>query len=298
MIPGFEDYTDIQPIQKGWSEDKKYRITKADGTRYLLRISSASRYEARKALYKILRQVSALGIPMCSPVEFGTCKDGVYILYDWIDGEDLEEVLPALSGTGQYVLGEESGKLLRRIHRIPAPPDQEEWESRFNKKIDRKIRAYEENPIRFDGAADMIAYINENRHLLRHRPQCFQHGDYHTGNMMLKDGKLVIIDFDRFDFGDPWEEFNRIVWCAQLSPLFATGMVDGYFGGQVPEMFWRLLALYISSNMLSSVPWAIPFGQGEIDTMLRQAGDVLSWYDNMTHPVPTWYTPGRQTRIS
>lgn len=99
----------------------------------------------------------------------------------------------------------------------------------------------------------------------------------------------MIIDFDRYDFGDPWEEFNRIVWCAQKAPIFASGMVDGYFDGQVPEEFWKLLALYISSNTLSSVPWAIPFGQREIDTMLHQAAEVLEWYDNMKNPVPTWY---------
>lgn len=66
-------------------------------------------------------------------------------------------------------------------------------------------------------------------------------------------------------------------------------MVNGYFDGDVPLEFWRLLALYISSNTLSSVPWAIPFGQSEIDTMLDQAKEVLQWYDNMKNPVPTWY---------
>ena len=53
--------------------------------------------------------------------------------------------------------------------------------------------------------------------------------------------------------------------------------------------FWRLLALYISSNMLSSIPWAIPFGEGEVRTMLDQAADVLRWYDNMNTVVPRWY---------
>ena len=51
--------------------------------------------------------------------------------------------------------------------------------------------------------------------MLANRPQSFQHGDYHIGNMMIENNKIVIIDFDRYDFGDPWEEFNRIVWCAQ-----------------------------------------------------------------------------------
>ena len=118
----------------------------------------------------------------------------------------------------------------------------------------------------------------------------YQHGDYHIGNMMIdQDGVLTIIDFDRDDFGDPWEEFNRIVWCAQAAPAFASGMVDGYFDGEVPMAFWKLLALYICSNTLSSLPWAIPFGEKEIETMKNQAKEVLDWYENMKNPVPRWY---------
>jgi len=40
---------------------------------------------------------------------------------------------------------------------------------------------------------------------------------------MLENDELKIIDFDRCDFGDPGEEFNRIVWSAAASPFFATG---------------------------------------------------------------------------
>ena len=108
--------------------------------------------------------------------------------------------------------------------------------------------------------------------------------------MIDSNRQLQIIDFDRDDYGDPWEEFNRIVWCAQKSSLFASGMVNGYFQDDVPIIFWQLLALYISSNTLSSVPWAIQFGQSEIDTMLSQAKEVLQWYDNMQNFVPAWYT--------
>ena len=107
--------------------------------------------------------------------------------------------------------------------------------------------------------------------------------------MMVEAGKLVIIDFDRYDFGDPWEEFKRIVWCAQTAPFFASGMVDGYFNEQIPIEFWKLLALYICSNTLSSLPWAIPFGDGEIEIMRNQAEQVLTWYDSMKNVVPTWY---------
>ena len=107
--------------------------------------------------------------------------------------------------------------------------------------------------------------------------------------MIGRDRGLYIIDFNRNDFGDPWEEFNRIVWSAQTAPAFASGMVDGYFSSAVPLEFWKLLALYICSNTLGSLPWAIPFGEKEISVMQRQAAEVLCWYDGMKQVIPSWY---------
>ena len=110
-----------EPITKGWSEDKKFCVTTTDGIKYLLRITPISRYEVRKSLFAMLEQVAVLDIPMCKPVEFGTCDDGVYSLQSWIDGEDLDTILPLLSETEQYVLGLKSGKIIRKMHSIPAP---------------------------------------------------------------------------------------------------------------------------------------------------------------------------------
>lgn len=282
-----------EPIAKGWSGDQKYCVTAEDGTKYLLRISPLEQYERKKNEFERMQCAAALGIPMCLPVEFGTCKEGIYSLQSWIDGADAEKIVPTLSDTEQYVYGLEAGRILRQIHSVPVPKPQEDWEIRFNRKLDRKIKTYEACPIKYESGQAFIDYINTNRNLLKDRPQCYQHGDYHIGNMMIdRNGKLQIIDFDRSDVGDPWEEFNRIVWCAQKTPLFASGLVNGYFNGEVPLKFWQLFALYISSNTLSSAAWAIPFGQREIDTMLKQAKDVLLWYDNMRTLVPTWYFKG------
>ena len=168
-----------EPINKGWSEDKKYCVTVTDGTKYLLRVTPISRYETRKSLFAMLERVAALDIPMCRPIEFGTCDDGVYSLQSWIDGEDLETVLPRLSEAEQYVLGLKSGEIVRKMHMIPAPDTQEEWEPRFNRKTDMKIKKYNECGLRFDGDENVLAYIEKNRNLLKNRPQCFQHGDYH-----------------------------------------------------------------------------------------------------------------------
>ena len=291
----YENIISKTPIDKGWSGDQKYCAVTADGQKYLLRISSMDRLERKRREYEKMSEVARLGIPMCLPVEFGTCEEGAYSIQSWIEGEDAEETIIAMDSAAQYRYGLDAGRILAKIHTIPAPVDAPSWETRFNAKIDRKIAMYENCELKYEsGGEAFLEYLAQNRHLLKNRPQRYQHGDYHIGNMMIdQNGVLTIIDFDRDDFGDPWEEFNRIVWCAQAAPVFATGLVDGYFGVDettaAPMSFWRLLALYISSNMLSSIPWAIPFGEGEVQTMLKQAGDVLMWYDNMNDPVPAWY---------
>ena len=287
----FQTITSKRVIDKGWSGDKKYCVETAGGEKFLLRIASIDRLERKRREFEKMQEVAALGIPMCLPVEFGVCDEGVYSIQSWIDGQDAEPVIMALDEAAQYRYGLDAGRILAKIHTIPAPPDVPDWESRFNAKIDRKIAMYEACELKYEsGGEAFLEYIGENRHLLAGRPQSYQHGDYHIGNMMIgREGELTVIDFDRDDFGDPWEEFNRIVWCAQAAPAFASGMVDGYFGSNVPAEFWRLLALYICSNTLSSLPWAIPFGEGEIQVMRNQAAQVLAWYDGMKTVVPKWY---------
>ena len=282
-------FTELAEINKGWSGDKKYRAVDEGGNVYLLRVTNSPRGERYHDMFRMQKKVEELGVSMCNPIDCGKFEDGFYMLQRFVDGVDAEEAVKGMTEEEQYRLGCEAGRLLRVIHSIPAPQDQPDWEPRFNAKIDRKIKMYSECPMKFEGDHYILDYLAANRHLLKDRPQCYQHGDYHIGNMMIENGKIVIIDFDRYDFGDPWEEFNRIVWCAQAAPAFASGNVDGYFDGDVPHIFWELLALYIGSNMLSSIPWAIPFGDEEINTMMNQARDVLDWYDNFTNAVPKWY---------
>ena len=141
----FDTIVKKEPITKGWSEDKKYCVTTTDGTKYLLRISPLSQYEIKKILFSMMEQIAALDIPMCVPIEFGICDDGVYSIQSWINGEALETVLPLssetlLSETEQYGLGLQAGKIAKKIHAIPVPEPQEEWKVSFNRRIDMKMK--------------------------------------------------------------------------------------------------------------------------------------------------------------
>jgi aminoglycoside phosphotransferase (APT) family kinase protein len=291
-IKNYDTFDKIEQIHKGWSSDNKYYIETVTNEKMLLRIADISEYDKKISEFEIMKRLAGCGIPMSQPVDFGICDNGksVYSLFVWCVGEDAEIILPKMTETEQYVLGLKSGQILRKIHHLPAPNDQEDWGAFFNRKADSKIKNYQECGITIDDDDKIISYIEENRHLLDGRSQCFQHGDYHVGNMIISpEGELSIIDFNRNDYGDPWEEFNRIVWSATTSPHFATGQLNGYFNGRPPVKFFKLLAFYISSNRLSSIPWAIPFGEKVVDVMKNQAKAVLAWYDGMKNPVPTWY---------
>lgn len=280
----------MEPITKGWSEDRKYCVTDHNQVKYLLRISNENTFSRKQEELRLLGELQKLQIPMSLAMECDRCQEGIYILHSWIQGKDAEEYIPVQSDTRQYEYGILAGQYLKKIHSIPCPSERESWDVLFNRKLDRKIKVYEECFLHYEKGQIFLDFLEDNRYLLAHRPQCFHHGDYHIGNMMVDEhGALHIIDFERYDYGDPWEEFNRIVWCVQKAPVFATGMVDGYFENQVPPEFWRLLALYIVSNSLSSLPWAIPFGEKQIRVMRDQADEILEWYDQMRICIPRWY---------
>ena len=92
-----------EPINKGWSSDKKYCVTDENGTRYLLRVSDIAQHDTKQSEFNMMKQVASFGVPMCQPIEFGTCEDGVYSIQSWIDGEDAEQVMSGYSDTEQYV---------------------------------------------------------------------------------------------------------------------------------------------------------------------------------------------------
>ncbi|AIQ36717.1 aminoglycoside phosphotransferase [Paenibacillus sp. FSL R5-0345] len=291
-IPEAATWVSVEPVHKGWSKDKKYYIKTISGSELLLRTSDISQYDQKKREYEAILRLVDQDILMSRPLQFGVCNGGqsVYSLLTWIDGEDAEKIIPTLSVEEQYQLGVKAGQYLQSIHQMPAGKDQVPWADYYNRKIDKYITNYKACGIVLKGEDQVIQFIEANRYLLDGRPQTFQHGDYHVGNMIVtKSGDLGIIDFNRFDDGDPWEEFNRITFCAMISAEFASGRIHGYFNNNVPDLFFKMMALYIASNQLSSIYWAIPFGKEDVADMLSRAESVLKWYDDFQTYIPNWY---------
>jgi len=292
-IPNHESFIKIEAINKGVSSDAKYYVETVQGQRYLLRISNIESYERKKIMYDMMVRVASLGVSLSIPVDFGICNNGknVYQLLTWCDGETADAVLPRLSFKEQYLLGVKAGQNLKKIHSIPAPPEIEDWYDKFVRVNDVRIRAFFNCGVHIDCSETILAFYEENRHLLHGRPQCFIHGDYHNDNLLITaDGNIVVVDWDLIDdlYADPWWEFDRIL-NANLVPHFTTGQIHGYFDGEPPEEFWKILALYLSTGALMLVSWGVNVEPSFRDECIQTANSVIQWFDGMRNPMPNWY---------
>lgn len=292
-IPGSYDWTVIEPVTKGWSSDRKYYVETCTGEKLMVRIASAGDYEQKKTEFELLCQLEQMAFHLPKPLDIGIClgEQSIYTVYTWLDGEEATDKLTRFSPEQQYRLGNRAGHILKCIHSLPVSESQQkDWGRYFRHKIMRKVEKYHQCPVKFQEAETIIDFINQHLDLLDTRPVTFQHGDFHVGNMIIdQKGNLGIIDFNRHDIGDPWEEFNRITWSAHISPAFATGQIDGYFDGKIPEHFFTLQALYIGANMISSIPWAMEFGDGEVETMKQQIQLVCDAFKGFSEIKPIWY---------
>ena len=112
---------------------------------------------------------------------------------------------------------------------------------------------------------------------------------YYENLIISQNNEIGIVDFNRMDFGDPWEEFNRCVFSLRVSIPFTLGQIHGYFNNEVPDLFFRLMAIYMATNTISSIPWAIPFGDEQVDFFLSLAEDTLKYYNDFKTFIPLWY---------
>ena len=276
-------------ISKGYSEEMKYKI-KADKN-YFLKISPLS-FIKKKQLE--LKYISDLKNEMKFPnlIEINYESDSILSLYEWIVGVDFRDYVTRLTDKELYQYGIQAGEFLKMIHSTSIEEYSVNWEEYYVQKSMKKIDSFRMANIYFPEIETFINYIQIHQYLLQDRPISLCHGDFHVGNMMidLETKELVIIDFGSIEIGDPMEEFNRMIWNAQLSEEFATGLINGYFNGKnIPDEFWKLMAYYMACDVVGSIPWAVNYGNDQLITMLERAKLVLDWFDDFERMIPKFY---------
>ena len=276
-------------ISKGYSEEVKYKVI-AD-KKYFLKISPQS-FTKKKELE--LKYISSLEKEVKFPklIEVRYESDSIHSLYEWNDGVDFREYVTQLTNKELYQYGFQAGEFLKKIHSISIEEYSDNWEEYYVQKSIKKIDSFRKANIKFPEIETFIDYIHTHQYLLHDRPISLCHGDFHVGNMMVdsQTKELVIIDFGSIEIGDPMEEFNRMIWTAQLSDEFATGLINGYFNGKnIPDDFWKLMAYYMACDVVESIPWAVNYGNDQLIMMLERAKLVLDWFDDFERVIPKFY---------
>lgn len=144
-------------------------------------------------------------------------------------------------------------------------------------------------PRRIPLQEEILDYYKSHVFLMKDRPQVLCHGDYHLGNMIVQDGRIGVIDFDRSGVGDPYDELKPFCWNVMQSEYFETGLINGYFEDKIPGDFFPILKFYTAESMISHLPWAVRFGEREVATAKKVNACQMLWWDGFKLDVPTWY---------
>ena len=287
------NWASVEPIDKGWSSDKKYHIRTQADEHLLLRVSSIDEYDIKKKEFEIIEKYSKLGFEMSMPKEFGVCNENqnTYMLLTWLEGCDLETALPQLSEKEQYQLGRQAGKILKKIHSVQLAEEDIPVKTKQEKKL-LQLAKYEESGLRIPNDEIAVRYVKENIDQIWKKSPVYLHGDFHPGNLIyMKDASIGVIDFNRWEVGDPFEEFYKLEnFGIESSIPYCIGQIDAYFDDSVPMDFWIVNAVYVAQASLFSIKWAEKFGQQEIDGMVARAKRAFVDFDEFRNIIPNWYS--------
>jgi aminoglycoside phosphotransferase (APT) family kinase protein len=243
--------------------------------------------------YNILKKMGEYNVKCSRPVEIGTKENEFgYMILTYIEGFDAEEELKKYSEAIQYNIGLEAGQELLKIHKYTASENITPWYDRKLEKHQKYVEQYNRLNVKIENDVQIINYIDENIVLMKSRPNIFQHDDFHVGNLIVKDGKLAgVIDFNRFDWGDPVHEFLKVgMFSSAISIPFSIGQIRGYHNDSNPDgSFWELYSLYLAMSLFSSIVWQMKVDSGEISKMMEYVNRVKIDHDNFKLMKPIWY---------
>lgn len=291
-VSEYYNFSLMKVIDRGRSLDEKYYVETISGEKMMLRLSNIIDYEKKEKEFNIIKCISKLGIKMSQPIGFGICDRGktVYQLLTWCEGQEAKKVLPTLSDSEQYKLGVSAGKALKKIHTIGNCSNSFCWSEIYREKVDCYIQNYFKCEKRYYDEYLILDYIKNNLYLLNNRPICLLHGDFKVSNLIVSlDKEIYVIDFECNQTGDPYCDFVSVIYSAAVSPSFSVGNIHGYFEGEPPKNFWRLVLFYIAVSVLQGLPWALSFGKNELDMEYKMYKNIIEWFDYMKNYVPTWY---------
>lgn len=285
-------------IDKGFSNDKKWIVKFANETELFLKVCPIKDAEHKQKEFTYMTYYYESDVPVPQPISFTIFKEleCCVQVFECVQGEDAEISLPNLEEDKQYDIGVEAGKILKKIHQYIDQNPAQTWEEYRWGKHERYLRMFEEMmesnsiPHTFN-MEPIFKFIESHKYLLKNRPVAFLHDDYHPVNLMTDKGEFrAVIDFDRFEWGDPHHDFYKTaLFTRNVSEAFARGQIDGYTAGAPSDEFWKRYSLYAAMLIIPDIVWAVRFGGDQPQQSIIRLNQVLEDHDYFTRYVPKWY---------
>ncbi len=203
--------------------------------------------------------------------------------YTFVIKKHIEDDKLNLSDVEQIQIGNELGKVIRKLHEDSKIDDDSTWAKVYNYKINNIIYNY--SMTNYRGKKDYIIfdYIDKNRYLIDSRGL--------SNVILLDDFRNLLLNRDEYEIirsnisylADPYFEFKKINEIDPNNRILYYSMLKSYFNGKIPRLFYRILAIYTIVDILESKL----NGDNDVD-LTEEFDEILEIYNDFDCIVPVW----------
>jgi aminoglycoside phosphotransferase (APT) family kinase protein len=217
-----------------------------------------------KEMYVLRVAMPETGVPTPRVIHFDdsrTLVDRPYAVLNLLPGEPLQKVLPHMDELDQEAVGYEMGRYLVKLHSIPLEQfgeflGQDPLASASEKaytvaRVTEWLDICERNDLLDEPAIAELRRFVERTRTLNRESACFVHGDYHQGNVIVKEGVAGfhvtgVFDFEHAQGWSPeWDMATLLSRVSDEHPALAKGFLDGYADtAGLPQDLWERLRVY------------------------------------------------------
>ena len=290
---GKGSYT-MEDIRGGSSYDIKKKLTCGDAA-YIVKVVEGALEKTepdrdRLLWYQALCRIHRQNPGILGPTWYSSVNNHAVTITEWVDGAQLNDLFDRHPDL-MPVYGREVGKLLYQLHHVDfVKAAVEERNVSVRAKVfdtvSRLKATIKENGIHFDGMDAAIAFLDENADAISDDRVGMVQNDVRPENVILKDETLYLFDFDSGTIGDVYSDFTYLTAMShhKYRP-FSAAVIESYFDGDVPEVFWKVNACFCIIKLLE---YAIYRYEKSGRMIAVQAENYMNLFDNYTNPIPRW----------
>lgn len=219
----------------------------------------------------------------------GTTADGKYF---FLISPEIGETMELEEDYEKYEVGFSIGSDLRDYHNTVPALKKSPWPKEYEIKINRIFHEY--GIQKYRGAEDYIILdiLNQTKQLLKGREHIY-HILYKDLDKITvgKNGKYNPLKGAYFSLSDPYYLFHNINQTGIKNGAYAAGLIDGYFKGDTPNLFFKYLALYTLTDALYAViseKKSLP--EHDFKKVMKE---MKFYYGDFSEIIPGWYKISR-----